>query len=144
MAWTEAKVELAKSLWLEGWTAPAIAAQLGSGFSRNAVIGKMHRMGLVRKAEAKPKVAKVSNKRIYPKIVFQPKNRLLPVERVHDTSHVKVPASRNLTLMQRRDCDCHFLGDNGRYCGHPVRPGTPYCEAHCQIIYMPVQARKRA
>lgn len=143
MAWTEAKVELAKSLWLEGHPAPIIAQKLGAGFSRNAVIGKMHRLGLARRVQrtAKPKV----EKRIYPKIVYvRARNRLLSPERVHDTSHVKLPPSRNLTLMQRGDQDCHFLGDNGLYCGHPVRPGACYCEGHCQIVYMPPQARKRA
>jgi GcrA cell cycle regulator len=45
MGWTEERVELLKRLWLEGQSASQIALQLG-GVTRNAVIGKVHRLGL--------------------------------------------------------------------------------------------------
>ncbi|MEP4560994.1 MAG: GcrA family cell cycle regulator, partial [Nitratireductor sp.] len=43
MNWTDERVELLKKLWAEGLSASQIAAQLG-GVSRNAVIGKVHRL----------------------------------------------------------------------------------------------------
>ena len=46
MGWTEERVELLKKLWLEGFSASQIAAELGDGVTRNAVIGKVHRLGL--------------------------------------------------------------------------------------------------
>src|SRR6476660_8895926 len=45
MAWTDERVELLKKLWAEGLSASQIAGRLG-GVTRNAVIGKVHRLGL--------------------------------------------------------------------------------------------------
>ncbi|WP_299046512.1 GcrA family cell cycle regulator [uncultured Tateyamaria sp.] len=67
MSWTDERVELLKKMWGEGQSASQIAKELG-GVTRNAVIGKVHRLGLsnragggssasTAKAEAKPKAA---------------------------------------------------------------------------------------
>ena len=68
MAWTDERVELLKKMWGEGQSASQLAKELG-GVPRNAVIGKVHRLGLsnrattstksdsATKAEAKPKAA---------------------------------------------------------------------------------------
>ena len=71
MSWTDERVELLKKMWSEGQSASQIAKELG-GVTRNAVIGKVHRLGLSNrtsgagpapaaspapKAEAKPKAA---------------------------------------------------------------------------------------
>ncbi|MGZ8998698.1 MAG: GcrA family cell cycle regulator [Allosphingosinicella sp.] len=45
MSWTDERIDRLKALWLEGMTASQIADELG-GVSRNAVIGKAHRLGL--------------------------------------------------------------------------------------------------
>src|SRR5882672_9173664 len=45
MSWTDERIERLKSLWTKGMTASHIADELG-GVSRNAVIGKAHRLGL--------------------------------------------------------------------------------------------------
>ncbi|HEV2569077.1 GcrA family cell cycle regulator [Sphingomonas sp.] len=45
MAWTDERIEQLKSMWEKGMTASQIADELG-GVSRNAVIGKAHRLGL--------------------------------------------------------------------------------------------------
>jgi GcrA cell cycle regulator len=49
-AWTEERVELLKKLWSDGLSASQIAAELGS-VTRNAVIGKVHRLGLSGRAK---------------------------------------------------------------------------------------------
>ncbi len=46
MSWTDERVELLSQLWLEGRSASQISAVLGAGLTRNAVIGKVHRLGL--------------------------------------------------------------------------------------------------
>ncbi len=51
MNWTDERVELLKKLWAEGLSASQIAAQLG-GVSRNAVIGKVHRLKLSSRGRA--------------------------------------------------------------------------------------------
>lgn len=50
--WTDDRVELLKKLWMEGLSASQIAGELGEGVTRNAVIGKVHRLKL--SARAKP------------------------------------------------------------------------------------------
>ncbi|WP_075216429.1 GcrA family cell cycle regulator [Mongoliimonas terrestris] len=53
MSWTDERVERLKALWSEGLSASQIAAELG-GVTRNAVIGKVHRLGL--SGRVKPQV----------------------------------------------------------------------------------------
>jgi GcrA cell cycle regulator len=54
MSWTDERVDLLSRLWLEGRSASQIAAALGSGLTRNAVIGKVHRLGLAGRVKAPP------------------------------------------------------------------------------------------
>ncbi|MEM9348776.1 MAG: GcrA family cell cycle regulator [Pseudomonadota bacterium] len=58
MSWTEERVELLKKLWGDGQSASQIAKELG-GVTRNAVIGKVHRLGLSNRSVAGNPVAKV-------------------------------------------------------------------------------------
>lgn len=53
MSWTDERVERLKTLWADGLSASQIAAELGN-VTRNAVIGKVHRLGL--SGRAKPQV----------------------------------------------------------------------------------------
>jgi GcrA cell cycle regulator len=56
MQWTDERVERLKKLWADGLSASQIAAELG-GVTRNAVIGKVHRLGLSGRAKAVPTAA---------------------------------------------------------------------------------------
>ena len=57
MSWTDERVDTLKTLWGEGQSASQIAKVLG-GVTRNAVIGKVHRLGLASRTAAKPEPAK--------------------------------------------------------------------------------------
>ena len=60
MSWTEERIDTLKKMWDSGLTATQIAEELG-GVSRNAVIGKAHRLGLpARPSPVKPNEAKVA------------------------------------------------------------------------------------
>ena len=81
MSWTDERIDRLKAMWTDGSTASQIAEDLG-GVSRNAVIGKAHRLGLearpspVRAGEEKEKKAKpapVAAKPAVPKPVAAPK-----------------------------------------------------------------------
>ena len=54
MSWTDERVELLKKMWGEGQSASQIAKELG-GVTRNAVIGKVHRLGLSNRATSSAK-----------------------------------------------------------------------------------------
>ncbi|MEC3863174.1 GcrA family cell cycle regulator [Mesobacterium sp. TK19101] len=85
MSWTDERVELLKKMWGEGQSASQIAKELG-GVTRNAVIGKVHRLGLSNragtaaggaaaapKAEAKPAPAAEPAPKPQPKAEAKPK-----------------------------------------------------------------------
>src|SRR5271155_5354839 len=52
MSWTDEKIEQLKQHWTEGKSASQIASLLGQGLTRNAVIGKVHRLGLAGRARS--------------------------------------------------------------------------------------------
>ena len=85
MSWTDERVETLKKMWGEGQSASQIAKELG-GVTRNAVIGKVHRLGLsnrtttsTAKSDAKPKAAKAEPKaKAAPKADAAPK-AMMPI-----------------------------------------------------------------
>ena len=56
MSWTDERVETLKRMWAEGQSASQIAKELG-GVTRNAVIGKVHRLGLSNRNDDTPEAA---------------------------------------------------------------------------------------
>ncbi|PCH92721.1 MAG: GcrA cell cycle regulator [Rhodobacteraceae bacterium] len=73
MSWTDDRVEILKTMWMEGRSASQIAKELG-GVTRNAVIGKVHRLGLSNRATpAKAKAAAKAKAPAKPKIATKPK-----------------------------------------------------------------------
>lgn len=110
MQWTEERTEQLRHLWLQGNTASQIAARLG-GITRNAVIGKAHRLGL----SSRPSP-------IRPPIEAAPRPAAPPTP---------VPAGG-------RGCSWP-MGDPKQpgfhFCGAQAEPGRPYCAAHCAMAY---------
>src|SRR5438067_964924 len=70
MSWTDERVEHLKKLWSDGLSASQIAAELG-GITRNAVIGKVHRLGLSGRAKAPTSAAPRQRKARQPGHVFR-------------------------------------------------------------------------
>jgi len=128
MSWTDDRVALLKNLWTEGKTAAEIAKALG-GVTRNAVIGKAHRL-------------KLSN-RVSPiqqnKKPAQPKKKAEPV--VSAKKILAEDAQRDtVPLVDIGARDCRWpIGDpqdeNFGFCGCPALPGLPYCMEHAQVAY---------
>lgn len=86
MSWTDERVETLKTLWGEGQSASQIAKVLG-GVTRNAVIGKVHRLGLASRTAAKPEpAAKAAKESPAPKTKFK------AVEKVEQPSPAKEKA----------------------------------------------------
>lgn len=165
MSWTDDRVELLKKLWLDGRSASQISNELGGGVTRNAVIGKVHRMGLsgrtklpeVPVAMAKPKDRQQARPAVSRPtgpvvrgnlaLALTPAPAIQPTPRSKD--NVVIPISERVTLMELREAMCRWpLGDptqlDFRFCG--VRsPGsqTPYCAHHATIAYQPAQDRRR-
>ncbi len=60
MSWTDERIDLLQKLWLQGFSASRIAKELSNGLTRNAVIGKVYRLGLSGRAKATPEPSLVS------------------------------------------------------------------------------------
>lgn len=160
MSWTDERVELLKKLWAEGLSASQIASQLG-GVTRNAVIGKVHRLSLsgrAKPASSGPRPRKPrspsphrSVSRSYVsgntalKVHAQPAPRRLPAPIPEED--VVVPISLNVSLMALNDSMCKWpIGDPGaddfHFCGHKNYNDLPYCEYHSRVAYQPVDRRR--
>ena len=74
MSWTDERVELLKKMWGEGQSASQIAKELG-GVTRNAVIGKVHRLGLSNRTtgSSKPAATAEPKEKPAPKAAAKPK-----------------------------------------------------------------------
>ncbi|GHA52590.1 hypothetical protein GCM10008927_17670 [Amylibacter ulvae] len=77
MAWTDDRVEVLKKMWGEGKSASQIAKELG-GVTRNAVIGKVHRLGLSNRATTTKAPAKKPAAAAKPKAASAPKTKAAP------------------------------------------------------------------
>jgi GcrA cell cycle regulator len=161
--WTDERVELLAKMWSEGLSASQIAAALGGGVTRNAVIGKVHRLGLSGRARAgapaQPRPPKPTRAPTHPiamsdpmrpnsgfSSVAKPKVEEAPVPAW--ASAVELPVSQRVTILELRDSMCRWpLGDPARpefgFCGQRAATGLPYCGAHCRIAYQPAAERKR-
>src|SRR5262244_403792 len=80
-SWTDERVELLRKLWSDGLSASQIAAELG-GITRNAVIGKVHRLGLSGRAKSPsssvPRQRKVRTASLRPRMRFNGNTALAP------------------------------------------------------------------
>lgn len=164
--WTDERVELLKKLWADGLSASQIAAELGN-VTRNAVIGKVHRLGLsgrakdVKAASAaapqRPRKAVRTPSAPAP-IAPQPHGNVvlasIPLQPVMEEPEVlaeddmAVPMSERVTIMDLRESMCRWpMGDptkpEFRFCGARSITGLPYCTHHARIAYQPVADRKR-
>jgi GcrA cell cycle regulator len=165
MSWTDERVELLRQLWLDGKSASQISAQLGHGVTRNAVIGKVHRLGLAGRAKAPSSAAAPPRAASAPRMVPRPASNgartavrgatalALAVEPALDTrpvfqeDDVVIPMSLRVTIVDLKEAMCRWpLGDptssDFRYCGSPAANG-PYCAHHGKLAYQPVQDRRR-
>ena len=170
--WTDERVERLKKLWSEGLSASQIAAQLG-GVSRNAVIGKVHRLSLPGRAKAGGTTAARSQKRTtvssqsrpqsfaprtVTRTVSRPSGATMLKEEVeidvleemeHAThSNVVVPIFKRVPLIRLTERTCKWpIGDPLKedfcFCGNDSPDSSPYCGFHQKLAYQPSAERRR-
>ncbi|QGM96930.1 GcrA family cell cycle regulator [Methylocystis parvus] len=170
MSWTDERVELLRKLWSDGLSASQVAAELGPGITRNAVIGKIHRLGLAERAKTasapRPRAAKAPRTAavgvaaapaprggghvVHGNVALAFAPQALVVARAQPEEEVVIPMSERVTLMELRESMCRWpMGDpttpEFRFCGgkSPIG-GGPYCAHHARVAYQPAQDRRRA
>lgn len=145
MSWTDERVSLLKRLWGEGKTAAEIAKLIG-GVTRNAVIGKAHRLKLsgrvspiqengdpaspVARAPRKasePRARKISNRDIIAPVMV-PK------------LEADICIGEGVQLVELKEGMCRWpVGDpkeeGFKFCGGKSAEGMPYCDHHCRVAY---------
>jgi GcrA cell cycle regulator len=149
MGWTDERVEILKKLWLEGLSASQIAKQLG-GVTRNAVIGKVHRLGLSgRAAPSQPSRPTFKAPRP-PRPMAQPAPRRLEQRAAPMPApvyFVEEPGSATVLTLGAHMCKWPIgdpSTDSFTFCGRRADTEGPYCANHARIAYQPQQPRKRS
>ena len=159
MSWTDERVETLKKLWTDGLSASQIAAELG-GITRNAVIGKVHRLGMSGRAKSPSSAAPRPRK-------AGPHSQMLRVSRPSMRGNTAlahayeleaeaepelidnvIPLGQRRTLLELNEETCRWpIGDPGHpdffFCGGKTVIGMPYCGYHSRIAYQPAADRRR-
>lgn len=148
--WDDGRVAALKKLWSDGLSASQVASKLGGGVTRNAVISKVHRMGLAGRATTvrlskPPSPAKVASKRavqprpfrVWPKVAYEPGPELV------------VPENERKTIIELEDDDCRWpIGEDQdlHFCNRKRVPGHPwpYCEFHIGRAQRPVYPKRKS
>ena len=134
MAWTNELIHELTQLWDAGYSASHIGKRLG--VSKNAVIGKAHRLKLparpspIRAERAVPRLRPPA-----PKVALKPRPALEVVPKPEPKPQPK-PVRR-----RAGGPSCLWpIGDPGdpafHFCGEPSVPGKPYCDSHCARAYV--------
>ena len=159
LTWTDDRVEQLKKLWEAGLSASQIAAELGN-VTRNAVIGKVHRLGLSGRAKSPSSAAPRQRK-------ARPAQHMMRVSRPVSRGNTAlahafevemepdpiaydnvVPMSQRLSLLELNEATCHWpIGDPSSpeffFCGGKALASLPYCAHHSRIAYQPASDRRR-
>ena len=158
MSWTDERVEILTKLWADGLSASQIAKELG-GVTRNAVIGKVHRLGLSGRAKAPSSSAKRAKRA--PRAGGYSTRQSRATTRVNGRKSpnpsvisrpaledLVAPEPKKLDLVELSDKRCKWpFGDPATdefyFCGHAVKDEQPYCEYHSALAYQQAPDRKR-
>ena len=156
--WTEDRVGALKKLWLEGQSASQIAKQLGGGVTRNAVIGKVHRLGLsgraapsqpartaattfrtARPRPAAPAPAQPSAPRRLEAVQAKPAQPTAPVP----APMPDLPGTATVMTLGAHMCKWPIGDPSSRefsFCGRRASEGV-YCVEHARVAYQPQTKR---
>jgi GcrA cell cycle regulator len=140
--WTTERVELLKQHFEAGLSCREIAAHIG--VSRNAVIGKLTRLGLTRGPTNIEQHLQAATKERAPKSVPRTQYRMLQVVYANGEPAIDAPiaSERPCSLLELSKERCRWPistpGEEGFcFCGNPPLKGMPYCAGHTRLAYKP-------
>lgn len=137
MTWTDERVAELSKLWETGYSASAIGKMLG--VSKNAVVGKAHRMRLEARPSPIRRDQRVRMRRRVPMPIRL--NDLRPATVATPVPAAPPPAPRLAVRRDGKGPNCLWPhGDPGdadfHFCGAPAVESKPYCPEHCARAYI--------
>lgn len=147
MTWTDERVTQLRDYWAQGLSASQIAARIG-GITRNAVIGKAHRLNLASRPSPIQSGGGRSRPRARPKPVTTTAEGRdpAPLKGVSVDAEVEraieiVSKARPTVAGAVGNSSCEWpIGNPGEpqfhFCGEPALEGRPYCGEHCAMAYI--------
>src|SRR5207248_2747390 len=138
MGWTDERVETLKKLWLDGLSASQIAKHLG-GVTRNAVIGKVHRLGLSGRAAPSQPTRPVfkAPRPARPVVATQPSHRravdVAPQPAPRPPAWIEEPGTATVLTLGAHMCKWPIgdpSTDSFTFCGRRSGGDGPYCVEH--------------
>ena len=137
MSWDERKIEILKNEWGKGKTASQIAELIG-GVSRNAVIGKAHRLNL--SIKIKPKNSSYN---------YSAKSQILEKRTSRNSKKSKFrslvldknfEAAKNISLEELNENTCKYMeghptDKDSSFCGRKTVEKRSYCPLHMMLVF---------
>ena len=145
MSWTDEKVSKLKDLWGKGQTASQIAEIIG-GVSRNAVIGKAHRLNLSAKIKTRSTVSQNNTNSLNLN-----NSRLKKISRKHRFKSLLLDKNfepaKNLQLEDLNEHTCKYMEGHpdekdSSFCGRKTVEKFSYCPLHLMIVFQPKGKRE--
>ena len=140
MSWTDVKVKKLRELWTKGHTASEIAGLLGET-TRNAVIGKAHRLDLEERApsKSKPSSQKIDTTKSQPKLKGSAsrKSKFNSILLDKNFEPENPTALEHLTDQTCKWPSGHPDEENFYFCGRKPEDAFPYCKLHVLYAFQP-------
>jgi hypothetical protein len=124
MIWPPEHIELLRELYQQGtrsWVARELTARTGVAYGRNAIVGKLWRLGLRKPKQTKEKRKVIKHAPTKPPLTIVP-----TIE------------TRNVVIMDLQQHHCRYIcsiGAEPTYCGRRKMDGSSYCAEHHRLCY---------
>ena len=139
MSWTDEKVNKLRELWTKGHTASQIAEFLGDT-TRNAVIGKAHRLNLEARAPSKNSSSNSTETKQTVKKSSPPQSRKAKFQSILLDKNFESEKPKKLEELTESTCKWPFGHPNEEdfyFCGRKSEGEFPYCKLHILYAFQP-------
>lgn len=139
MDWTADKIEMLRQLWSSGDTTAQIGAKLGC--SKNAVIGKAKRVGLVHRPNPVRRRGEATREKTLTPRMQRPKVTLITSHKAAEPAVNPIAPAVQIRRLRRAQPPCCWpLGEPGardfRFCEALCEQGRHYCANHLAVAYV--------